>query len=451
MRPAGGRLRREDGQVVSLLAVGLLVALLGVAAIVIDVGHAYVVKHKLQAMVDASALAAADALPSATQAQATALTYVGRNADVGSGVVLQQASVQPWCLKSVSYCFGNAAGAAPPPGNDQANGVVVKETATVPTTFMKLFGVPTMTVHASATACGMCGSQPLDVALVVDRTGSMADNMQDLISGVRTFLGSLDPNLDHVSLLVLPPKPSYYGSYDCYPAPALSALPLGFLNSYSSAADNGYLLVDDSSDYRSADGTLNSSSKLVQDVNCLTAGGSTAYKQALAAAQADLQSLPARKGVQRVVVFESDGAANTAPDSYYDAGSDRDVHSIGTLYQAAAGHLDDVERPCGSAVDYAKNQIQADGTLVYTVAYNVGPSDQCFQAPHYVLDAKGKVVATDYQQTHEGGITAPSALAAMASPGGAFTAGDEATMDAAFAKIANKIVGASLVPDSEAQ
>src|SRR5581483_8960273 len=57
-------MRAEGGQILPLLALGLLAVLLVVAALVVDFGRAYVVKRQLQAVADAAALAGAQALAS---------------------------------------------------------------------------------------------------------------------------------------------------------------------------------------------------------------------------------------------------------------------------------------------------------------------------------------------------------------------------------------------------
>jgi hypothetical protein len=54
-----------------------------------------------------------------------------------------------------------------------------------------------------------------------------------------------------------------------------------------------------------------------------------------------------------------------------------------------------------------------------------------------------------YQEAAESGANAQDTLASMASPGDAFAASDASSMSKAFAGIANKITGSSLVPDSE--
>ena len=73
-----------------------------------------------------------------------------------------------------------------------------------------MLGFNTIDVSASAKACSPCNSVPLDIQLVVDRTGSMSanggstngqnkwENLQDgLLNG---FLPGLDSGLDYVGL-----------------------------------------------------------------------------------------------------------------------------------------------------------------------------------------------------------------------------------------------------------
>lgn len=443
------RLRDENGQVVALFAVGLLIAMLGIAGLVMDVGQAYVTKRKLQSTADAAALAAAAALPSVSAATAAAGSYGAGGQNPVAGATQTTAA---WCLKSVGYCYGNPAGPGSLATNGMANGVAVTETASVSTTFLKLFGVGSLTVKAKATACGLCGTKPLNIALVVDRTGSMADNISDLKQGLSTFGASLDPDLDYISLLVLPPAP---GGSACTPAASRTGLPLNSGDSYPSGSDSSYTVVHYSHDYLNANGSLNANSRLVQQMSCITASGATSYKQALVAAQQELANPPAgREDAQKVIVFESDGAANTAPDSFYDATSGHQVNGD-MLYTPTAAHSDDVSRPCGSAVDYASS-LRASGTMILTVGYQVGQDETCYQAPHITGSTtsgkrhkKTTYQGVGYREQQEG-LSASSALSQMASPGGSFTASDAASMSAVFAGIANKVQGAQLMPDSEA-
>jgi Flp pilus assembly protein TadG len=442
----GRRLGEERGQILPLLAGGMTVVLLAISGLVIDVGHAYAVKQKLQAVADASALAAAGSLPTVSSAGATAVSYgpAGKN-PVSDATVAQTTSA--WCLTSITYCYGGAPGSAVTSSGGQANGVVVSEQATVPTSFLKLVGVNSLSVSAKAVACGMCGTQPLNIVLVVDRTGSMAPNIADLKAGLATFAGSLDPNLDWVSLLVLPPAT---GGNACVAAPQNTSYPLNAGDSYPVGSDAAYAVVHWSHDYLTASGSLNPSSQLVQQVNCISAAGSTSYKQALIAAQAELANPPAgRASYQKVIVFESDGAANTAPDSYFDSTSGKRValnDGTDTIYKPTSAHTDDVNRPCGSAVDYAST-LKASGVQILTVGYQA--NDDCYQAPHITGKRGSTTLGVGYRQVPEG-LAALTALAQIASPADAFTASNASTMSSAFAGIANKIQGAQLVPDSEA-
>jgi hypothetical protein len=427
------RARDEDGQVLVLMVTGLLVLLLAAAGAVVDFGHAWVVKRHLQAAADAAAIAGADALPAVPAAVSAAASYgtSGKNAVAGA-----TESVSAYCLQSVVYCYDSKPGTAIGT-TGQANGLVVKETASVPTTFLKLFGISSLSVGARATACGLCGAVPLNIAVVADRTGSMSSSIGDLRDGLRTFLETLNPAFDWVSLLVLPPAP--WGT-DCWPA-ADGAFPYSG-SSYPSAGDSDYVVAHLSHDYL-VRGQLNASSTIVQQISCMWPSGGTAYKQALQAAYAELENVPAdRAAYPKVIVFETDGAANMAPESWYDRSSGREQRVDGqqrTMYRAASGHSDDILRPCGSAVDYARS-LRARGVTVMTVGYRT--RDQgCWQAPHYS--------GVGYQDVPES-IDAATALAQMASPGGAYSASDTSGMQAAFATIAGKLVGAKLVPDSEA-
>jgi Flp pilus assembly protein TadG len=422
------RLAREDGQVIPLLAAGLLVVLLGFAALVVDVGHAYLVQRQLQATADAAAIAASDSLPTVTNATATARQYGPDPAAGGknqvAGVTVTQ-TVTPFCLRSVTYCYGNTPGTAPT--NGQANGVVVTESASVPTQFGKLFGYDSINVSAKATACALCGTPPLDIALVIDRTGSMSDNMTDLRNGLTSFAQSLDPALDWITLLVLPPLA---GGGPCS-TPSSNVL-------YPAGSDSTYTVTRLSHDYLNADRSINYSSTIVQDVACLQAAGATHYKQALIQAYDELQNHGGgRPGVQKVIIFESDGAANTVPASYLNSSN-----------FPAAGHTDDVLRPCGSALDYANNVLKPAGVTIYTVAYATNLDDDCYQAPHNEKDSRGRTVTIAYKQVRES-TSASATLSGIASPGGAVSQSQQGSMAASFQQIATKLMNAKLVPDSE--
>ncbi len=327
--------RNEEGQSL-LLVVAFLLVLLGFCALTIDVGHAYLAQRRLQSSVDSAALAGADSLPDTAAAQAGAAQYGNGGSNTPNGVDNVQMNVSTKCLTSV-------------PGCTTANAVIVKETGIVKTAFGGLFGLGSFTVHATATACSPCGSKPLDIMLVLDRTGSMcttdtgADDhpecldMQNARNGMETFLKLMDPKLDHVGLAVLPP------------APANNACTTTSSPYYDDQSAR-YVVVPLSSSYATSTGQLVSNSPLVSTIECEQANGTTSYANAIEAAQTELNGPDGRPGVQKIIVLLSDGAANTGP-SFMPA-SYRNT-------------------PCHQGINSSASA-QSAGTIVYAIGYDVG-------------------------------------------------------------------------------
>ena len=122
------RLRNDSGQAV-VLSVVFLAALLGAAAMVIDVGSWYREQRDTQSDADAAALASAQALPGdVSQASVLAAEYLDKNF-AGAGRQVSFTSVKS--------------------PNDS---VTVKVTRAAPAFFSKLFGINSVDVHATATA-----------------------------------------------------------------------------------------------------------------------------------------------------------------------------------------------------------------------------------------------------------------------------------------------------------
>jgi hypothetical protein len=335
------RARGEEGQAI-VIAVFFMVVLLGFSALALDVGHAYLTTRHLQASVDAAALAAAQMLPNVTDASLRATEYGPAGLNVPGDASDVQMTLLPKCLASA-------------PGCSPANAVVVRATASVPTVFGGLVGISSFAVHATATACSPCGEKPLDVMLVLDRTGSMCTDtngnpdpactdMENARAGMKTFLQYMDPSIDHVGLAVLPPPTSI--ATRCTRPPDSS--------SYDLTA-SPYVIVPLASDYLLSTGELNPNSNLVSTIGCVKGAGWTAYANALEAAQAELVA-HGRPGVAKVIVFLSDGAANT-----------------GQLYYPASSPY--LTRPCQQGISSAQ-AITASGTEVFSIGYDV-EHDRC--------------------------------------------------------------------------
>jgi hypothetical protein len=128
----------EEGQAVILLVLTLVV-LLGIAALTIDLGHAYYTKRSLQSQADAAALAAAQGLPDAASASSLARQYSGSPGakNERGNVPNVDTSVTVKCVRT---CPTN-------------NTVVVDEKTNVKSIFAKVLGIDSFNIAARSTAC----------------------------------------------------------------------------------------------------------------------------------------------------------------------------------------------------------------------------------------------------------------------------------------------------------
>lgn len=202
----------EGGQVLPWVVV-MMLAILGVTALVVDVGRAMVVQRQLQASADAAALAAAETIAgTSTTFETYGSNYSSATGDKNSytGVTVNTPTVTPLCLTTVStwgITCTTASGSVTVP-----NAVSVTESAAVPTLFASIFGKSTVTVSATSTAA-RARPMPYNIALIVDSTLSMAETdsncnnvtqMQCALNGVQQLLGGLDTSYDHVALFTFP-------------------------------------------------------------------------------------------------------------------------------------------------------------------------------------------------------------------------------------------------------
>jgi Flp pilus assembly protein TadG len=390
MQPCARRKRfDESGQTLPLIAL-FMVILLGILGMVVDLGNAYRVHQQLQATADAAAAAGADNLPNTATAVSAASSYSaaagGKNSIPGAGTI--NVSTTTDCSTSSQFC-------------NPANTVHVSETAHVPTTFLRLFGINTIDETANASACSPCGGAPLDVMIVLDRTGSMgqSNKLVNAKAGITAFMDTMDPSVDNVGLAILPPAPSaaqactdVTNDFHLTQNPSPGSYDHGTY-SYANAA---YVVVPLSNTYATTLGNLVSTSPLMSTINCVKAGGGTAYADALDAAYQELVK-DGRTGTQKVIVFLSDGAANDGPGSY-------------------ASTSPYVVSPCGQGVTSA-GVAKANKVLVYSIAYT-GNGDACNISVGAKNPATGKIVtASQYDSIAEpDGLTASGALQQIASP-----------------------------------
>jgi hypothetical protein len=398
-----GRVRPADegGQVLVITALAM-VLMLCCAGLVVDVGHAMLVQRQLQAGVDAAALAGVQHLPDVPTAEAVAEQYSAspgsKNAvnTVDNAVTTAKVS----CLAGVPGCNRRDGG---------VNGITVSSSSSVPTWFGRIIGIKHLKVSATAVACSPCSIKPLDIMLVLDRTGSMCqvgvppvnqpkNNCTDLNAaraGMRTFLSFFDPTIDKIGLALTPPavnaearskcpspngylpwdgtnnpNPPFtgtwpatmngrYNGYDQWWHPDNIDSPTGEDSSYYVVAGlegvdplpaDDYLINDPVNGW-----VLNPASALVQRLGCTGANGTTSYSLSIEEAQREL-SRNGRGNVQDVIIFLSDGGANTSPS---------DVPNLHWTNNPG-----NVATPCGTGVQAAANAKGA-GTIIYTIGYDL--------------------------------------------------------------------------------
>jgi Flp pilus assembly protein TadG len=391
-----------------------MVLFLGMAGLVVDVGHVYFAHQQLQASTDAAALAGAQQLPYST-ASGQATAYSGVSGDNNAyatlpGVAMVSGYPMLLCLKTLQN-EGMACD-----GSTTFNAIRVRESVNAATFFMRVFGVRSVPMTATATA-SMRGSSftQYNVAIIVDTTASMNSTDSDsqcsqtrlncALSGVQTLLQTLWPcaaqyancgtvtsgsngsgnvanPLNEVSLFTFPNVEMGTASndYNCSgTAPAIPSsysYPTAGASSYapasSPASTSTYQLVGYSSDYRLSDSasSLNPASNLVGAVGgtsgcspMIAKGGlSTYYAGVIYAAQASLLAEQAsRSGFsQNVMIVISDGQANSAK-----------AHMASPADNT--GTYPSYVNECQQAITAAQAATAA-GTHVYTVAYGAESS-----------------------------------------------------------------------------
>lgn len=390
-----------------------LTLVLGLSAMVFDMGVIYHDQSALTASTQAAALAGAEAMaqPGATADTVTSVvtSYSSVSGDHNASTFLSGASLVSGypmlsCLSTLTTAFGTSCY-----GPSNSNAIVVRQKVSVPLFFLRIFGGATVELNSTATA-SMRGAttSPYNVAIVLDTTKSMTDTDNDsnckstrlscALSGVQVLLKSLSPcaqilttcgtvtggnvsnSVDRVSLIAFPPVAagSVTHDLDCAGTQIATA---AYTSPLPATSVSTYQIVNFSSDYRTSDtaSSLTTSSNLVKAVQgpsgtpCLQAkGGFSSYlAQAITVAQAALvseqTSFPTS---QNVMIVLSDGD--------FSAGCTNSSHNVCTAgdmpgASTTSGTYMSTLQQCHQAVTAAAAAATA-GTRVYTVAYGAEAS-----------------------------------------------------------------------------
>lgn len=403
--------RSERGQVIPLVVV-FMVTLLVFCGLVIDLGNAYRVQQALQASTDAAAAAGAgqltmsypaNAANAINQANAFGSTTGGKNLIGGVPGSNVTETVNTSCVITNKNLPCNG-----------PNTVTVTQKASVPTFFLGLVGYNSIGISTSASACSPCNEIPLDIALVLDRTGSMADDskMTNLKNGLLTgFLPGLDASVDSVSLTLLPPDTS--GLSDVCSAQTDDP--------YGPSTNPTYNVVRLANNYMDTNGNLISTSPLISDINCIKSGGATDYSDAMEASYAELQA-DGRSGVQKVMVILSDGAANMGQGC-------PEADRRGNYASTTDPHC---TNPCGHAVADA-GTYKAAGVLIYTILY--GSQSDAPYCQNYTSGGVAQGAPTSTYETPR--ITPQQAMQQMASPNDYYEDPNPSSLTSIFQQISS--------------
>src|ERR1035438_9257440 len=190
----------QRGQATGLMVGGAGVFLLtvsGVAGFTIDVGRAYSVRNELLTSTRSAGLAAAGYIYNNTSGTLTdavneAAAVAALNPVPGLTTTTNAMLVCRTSLQQAGWTCAT---------NPVNNALLVTETVSMPTTFMRLFGIQFLTVSAQATA-SMAFAQEWNIAVIEDLTGSMANtdsNCKSLsdfnctLNGLQGFLAAANP------------------------------------------------------------------------------------------------------------------------------------------------------------------------------------------------------------------------------------------------------------------
>lgn len=194
----GRGLRRNESGGVAILFGLLVVPLMFMGGFALDYTRGSSVKFQLQFAADAAALAARGSGEDAEQAaRSAAEAFAKANAAKLNGAKITKIKLTP-----------------------SDDGMRVDISALMPASISKALGIENMELHASSTA--VRASADVEIALVLDNTGSMAGSMDELKAGARDLVAAVfgaSSNPTKVKMAVVP----YVGTVNIGNGPAQRA------------------------------------------------------------------------------------------------------------------------------------------------------------------------------------------------------------------------------------
>lgn len=474
----------QSGQILPWLAL-LTIVFLGMAGLSVDLGSAFVSYRELQTSTDAATLAGAQAMTATGATSATVSAAVNSFSSVAGGanatpnlpnpsITTTLACVSSFVAQGYA-CNGPAFGTTP-----GTNALQVTQTSTVPTMFIRtlaLFGIKaaqSITLSSSSSALMNGGTNaPYNVAIVIDSTGTMANNDTDAncgstrincaLQGARTLLALMSPcatgtsgaacsAFDQASIFTFPAIQANTTSDDTscptarptttvYYAPPQNATtytaPTGSSGTYQIVdySDN-YLVsgqqvptVNGATPIGAATGASNNGTKCV---GLRTPNGSsdnyegTFYAGAIYAAASSLAVMQSANPISQnalIIIGDGDssacysngltGSKNVNNYSLCEDGSTYGTQMDSTAFANGNGLYPSYMDQCQQSIEAANFAKTIPNTTVYTIAYGASSTGAY---------GKGGGCATDTSSTQYGaaGISPCQTLLAMATNAGDF-------------------------------
>ncbi len=257
-----------DRGFVLIYMAGILTVLLLFSGLAVDAGRGYLVKAQLSKAVDGAALGGARAMNTGDPRGEAARIF---KANFPNGAFGTAATPDPTADSNFFHSAVDANG---------VNIINISASVVLPTTFMKLAHLDTMTVRSDAEA----RRRLVDLSLVIDVSSSIASRWGAVRDAARSFINSFDGAHDRMALVTF---------------------------------SNGAQVIDQMQSSRGFD-----KPGLINDVPNNLPGGSTLMVEGLYRGWDELRSVaPGSQAGLRVIVLFTDGASNGVPGDYTAAGT----------------------------------------------------------------------------------------------------------------------------------
>ena len=472
---------RERGATAIVIALTMTI-LMGAAALSFDTANLALQRQTLRNITDAAAQAGASYLPGDPAGAVTAaLDYAHKSdlsytptvtlwcmvASTGATKQVAPGSISPWNCNPGGSGYLNGVGgvvcdtffcAIPCPATATCNTVRVSGQKNVPFYFAPAIGINSGSTGAvSSVSCrGACGTaQPnaMDIAFVADRTSSLtAPVFASMQSGITSTLASMTPEYQFVTLGTIHKSTTKNGC-DTYLAANSDNKPVDGAdrvgNWMNMNFSNDYLTGNLTSTSRS----LNGSSKLVTNVNCMNQAsqpwGTHLAAPLKAAARMLLNPslpgnnlgtlstarqaiLPTGATVKQAIIMETDGVPeesigfngylvnSSGPPLYKDSNTSTGSTNLTDATDPVSGSPWNGEQGCTNLKTVAANA-KAAGITVIMIGYGQANTAKC---------------SVNYNNGTTSGSNVDDVLAAAASPapnGSASTANNDCTTTAGAA------------------